>query len=555
MTALTARLFSGHESEVVELLDTLGEAITIRDETDTLVYANRAALRHLGFESLAELQEQSLPALMDEYVVHDEHGRRLSIEDIPSVRLLHGETPEPLLIHSVHRATGEARWELLKAAVLRDTRGQPSIAVTVIEDLTAVKTAEVHMRLLSESGRIFASSLDPEQTLRNVAEVAVPDLADWCIVDLLDPQGRPHHVASAHRDPERRTLVEALRQADRDELDGDSIVGQVISTGDARLLADGTDERLGALGHSAHGRQGPELAIRSAIVAPMRIRARTIGVMTFGTSESRRELRDEDLDVAVQLAGRAAVALENSRLQATLTGISDTLQQSLLPRALPKIPGWEIAALYRPAGRDQRIEVGGDFYEVIPTDSAALALIGDVTGHGVTAAALTASMRAGARFASRLEPHPAAILERLDEELRQRTGTTLCTALCARLAEGEMVLSSAGHPPALLADQAGQVSEVNSSGPLLGAFADARWREESVSVSPGELVLLYTDGVTETMGIAERFGALRLKRLLSELAGAPPQRLLDALDAALSDFRDGEPADDVAALALRPLPS
>ena len=162
------------------------------------------------------------------------------------------------------------------------------------------------------------------------------------------------------------------------------------------------------------------LEIRSAMAVAMRVRARTVGVMTFCTCGSQRKLTPDDLKLAEQLAARAAIAVENSRLHTTLAAVAETLQQSLLPNDLPEVPGWEIAALYRPAGASQRIEVGGDFYEVFNADSASFALIGDITGHGVTAATLTGLMRSGARFVSRLEPQPAAILHRLDEELRQR---------------------------------------------------------------------------------------------------------------------------------------
>ncbi len=144
--------------------------------------------------------------------------------------------------------------------------------------------------------------------------------------------------------------------------------------------------------------------------------------------------------------------------------------------------------------------MGGDFYEVFDAGPASIALIGDVTGHSVTAATVTALMRYGARFASRLEPQPAAILHRLDEELRRLSSQMLCTALCARLGPGELVLSSAGHPPALRVDADGRVTEAPVPGPLLGAFEDATWNEETVAVGPGDLVLLYTDGVTETAG-------------------------------------------------------
>ena len=114
-------------------------------------------------------------------------------------------------------------------------------------------------------------------------------------------------------------------------------------------------------------------------------------------------------------------------------------------------------------------------------------------------------------------------------------------------------MCSAGHPPALIVDRAGTVSEAPAPGPLLGAFADSIWQQEHVPVSDGELVLLYTDGVTETIGDTDRFGVGRLRRLLSEHADASPAQLLAVLDETLEEFRGGPATDDVAALALRPL--
>ena len=527
--------------------------MTIRDPSDQLVYANRAALRLLGYDTLEEVQSRGLDEIMSEYVVVDDDGKPVEMSDLPSVRLLQGKPAEPLLIHSLHRRSGQARWELLKAAALRNGDGQLVAAVTVIEDVTAVKTAEVHMRLLSESGRILASSLDYQQTLENVAQIAVATLADWCVVDLVDEDLSRGQVVVAHRDETRRELLSQLRELEPRQLEAESTLGRVVLTGTPELFSELPREHLVGLARSdEHLRLLLELEIRSAIVVPMRVPARTIGLMTFFTAQSGRRLDHEDVDVAAQLARRSAVAVENARLHTALMRVSKTLQRSLLPGELPDIPGWEVAALYRPAGAEQRTEVGGDFYEVFTAGPASLALIGDVTGRGVAAAALTALMRHGARFASRLEPLPAAILRRLDEELRQRLDGELCTALCARLYERELVLSSAGHPPALIVDAAGSVSETPEPGPLLGAFSDARWPQETVAVGPDQLVLLYTDGVTETTGPDERFGAARLRRLLSEHADLAPAQLLDRLDSELTEYRHGPPKDDVAALALRP---
>ena len=150
------------------------------------MYANRTALAHLGFESREQLQARSSRSIMDDYIVEDEHGKPLSIEDVPSVRLMYGRSAAPLLMRAVHRATGELHWNLLRATPLRNDDGDFIGAITVIEDVTAVKQAEVRTRVLAESGAMLASSLDYQQTLHHVANVAVPALADWCAVDLID---------------------------------------------------------------------------------------------------------------------------------------------------------------------------------------------------------------------------------------------------------------------------------------------------------------------------------------------------------------------------------
>jgi phosphoserine phosphatase RsbU/P len=149
-----------------------------------------------------------------------------------------------------------------------------------------------------------------------------------------------------------------------------------------------------------------------------------------------------------------------------------------------------------------------------------------------------------------MEPQPAAILGRLNEFLTQRPGDSLCTVLCAQVRGDHVVLSSAGHPPALIVSSGGRVREAPTSGPLLGAFADSTWPEEVLAVDR-DLILMYTDGVTETVGRHERFGSARLRSLLSEYAEASPAELLAGLDEAVQDFSATALRDDVAALALR----
>ncbi len=551
-SSLAARL-AGDASIFTELLEILGEAITIRDATGAIVYANRAALEHMGFDSLEELRRRSSRSIMDDYIVEDENGEPLTMEDVPSVRMMRDKPAEPLLMRTVNRVTGELHWNLLKATALRAENGSFLGAITVIEDLTAVKTAEVRTRILAESGRILSASLDYQKTLRNVANIAVPALADWCAVDLFDAENRREHVVTAHRDPAKQQLARRLRELEPGDLDADHALGRVLCSGVSELHPEVTDEQL-ALGARSeeHLNLLRELGMRSVAIVPLQVPDRTIGLMTLVTAESRRRLDVEDLALAEQLGRRAAIAVENSRLHTTLARVAHTLQQSLLPDQLPDLPGWEAASLYRPADTEQRIDVGGDFYQFFDNEGTWFGLLGDVTGKGVAAASLTALMRHGARFAGRAEPQPGAILSRLDEALRQQPTNALCTALCFRLHDDQVVISSAGHPPAMIVDGRGRIREAPSPGPLLGAFPDAQWPEQVILVGPDELVLIYTDGVVETRGASDRFGTDRLRALLIEHAGRGPQEVLDRLDETLNAFRRGAGRDDVLALALKP---
>jgi serine phosphatase RsbU (regulator of sigma subunit) len=180
-------------------------------------------------------------------------------------------------------------------------------------------------------------------------------------------------------------------------------------------------------------------------------------------------------------------------------------------------------------------------------------LLGDVTGKGVEAAALTSLVRHGARFLSRYERSPSRILAGLNEALREQRGLLLCTAMCVRLENDRAIVASAGHPPALVVRDDGRLREIGAAGPLLGAWSMASSPDRPVPIAPDETLFLYTDGVIDTRGEYGRFGMRRLKRTLCEHAGKPPDRLLSELESALERFQVGAQADDTAVLALRPV--
>jgi serine phosphatase RsbU (regulator of sigma subunit) len=272
--------------------------------------------------------------------------------------------------------------------------------------------------------------------------------------------------------------------------------------------------------------------------------------MTLVMSESRRRFDREDLEFAEQLAGRAAMAVDNALLYRARAQIAETLQRSLLPERVPAIPGWNVATLYRPAGAELELEVGGDFYDFVELDDGWLVIIGDVTGKGLQAATLTSLARHCARFQCRIDARPSAVLRAIDEALVEHGSLSLCTALCLRLAPDGIVACSGGHPMPIVVGRDGELRESGRPGILLGIPGAAVRADEPLVLDDGETLFVYTDGVTDARGADGRLGDERMRDLLRAHAGSPPGALLAAIDAELAAFRVGPQADDAAAVAL-----
>ncbi len=544
------RALAGSEQRLQAIVDSLAEAITIRGRDDRIVYANKAALARLGMSSTAELAAADPRALMGSYTTFDERGRPIDMDDLPSVRLLRGEDPEPLLMRTVDPRDGHEAWVLLKATAVRDPEGRVESAVTIIEDVTVSKRLQLRNEFLARAATLLASSLDYEQTLQNVAGLAVPQLADWCGVDLIDEDGRRQPVAVAHVDPARVELAARLRRYEPEHMEPDRGIGRVIATGEPMLYNDIPEELLEAAASDEHHLELlREVGMRAVLLVPMKIRGRTIGTISLVSAESGRTFVPDDVEFAEQIAERAALAVENARLYSERANIARTLQASLLPEALPELSEWEVAAMYRPAAVEG--EVGGDFYDLWEVDGDWLMMIGDVTGKGVRAAAVTSLVRHTAWAASEFDSRPAHLLERVNAALRRRPGLSVCTALCVHISRSQVTIASGGHPlPWLLG--AGEAKEIGSHGTLLGAFANARWPEQTFTLGLGESLVAITDGVTDTRGPGEeRFGTERLRELLGALSAESPAAIRERLVAELERFQVGAQADDTALVAMR----
>jgi GAF domain-containing protein len=530
------------------ILGALTEAVTVHDANGRMEYANPAAAKLLGLPGMHEVLTAEPGKLTARFDIRDADGRPVPDRELPGPRVIRGESPEPLLTQSVYRATGERRWLLTTATPLPDENGQV-LAVNVIQDVTEQHEAALRRQFLAATGDALSSSLDYEETLQRVARLAVPQLADWCAVELPDERGTMQQVALAHVDPERVDQARALRE--RYPPDPDAPIGSyaVMRTREPMLMPEIPDELLVEAAQDAeHLEAIRALSIRSGMSVPMITAGQVLGVMTFVLSQGGRVYGEDDLAFARELAARAAVAIENARLYTERSDVAHTLQASLLPEELPEVPGWRLAADYRPGERGS--EVGGDFYDVFAVEDGHMALLGDVTGKGVAAAALTSLVRHTAKTAAAFDSRPAAVLRVVNRALRQRPRIAPVTMLCASLHGDELKLAVGGHPLPLL-KRAGRPSEkIGCTGLLLGAVDEYPAAEEvTLRMEPGDVLLLFTDGVTDTPGATCRFGDARLRAAVDAAPGEPAA-LLAAVYAALDAFAEGGGLDDRAMLAL-----
>ncbi len=501
---LTSEL-SAAERQLELALDGLAEAVTVTDAAGRSVYANNAAVELLRLDSAQQLIDATPGEMMDLFEVSDEDGNPVGLEQLPGFRVRAGEPdPEPLLVRNVVKATGEERWLLNKATTITDAAGRIVRVVNVIEDLTVVKRTELEQRLLAAASDALASSLDYEQTLQRVADVAVPMLADWCGVELPGSDGVVRSVAAAH----------------------------------------GTQVR-----DAAHLEQLRASGVASLVV-PLTAGSEMLGTLTLVRTDPRRRFDARDRQLAEELGRRAGTAVLNARLYTERSAIAATLQRGLRPPELRASAGFEVATHYRAAGEFD--EVGGDFYDAFPAEDGWMVVIGDVTGHGAGAAALTALARYTLRSAGQLTGDPARAAQQLNATLRDLPRLSLCSAVCAYLRADPVAmvtLANCGHPrPLLLRDAA--IRELGEPGPIAGAFDDGEWARTSVELRAGDTLLLCTDGVVDMVGGDGRFGEERLHAAL-RAAPSDPHALIAHIAAELDAFQQGDQRDDTALVALR----
>ena len=382
---------------------------------------------------------------------------------------------------------------------------------------------------LAEASELLAQSLDVNLTMALIPQLVVPRLGQWCAVHTTDAWGRLQLAAATHAE--------------------ESALAQLHAT-----LAEPGPESLLARLEEASRLGTPVMfgAPMEGYAVPLVARGARLGTLAVGRHSKHRHDADE-VAVLEDVARRAALAIDNARIHDERHRVARTLQASLLPPALPRVDGIGFAAEYVPTGS----EVGGDFYDVIPSGSDQwLVVVGDVSGKGVQAATVTGLVRDVIRILVDDGKALSEILWRVNRTLVQRGGGRYCTLAMAsvtRQVNGTLgvCLYLAGHDRAVLVRADGKTSFVGEGGTALGLLETITSPDVSITLESGDSLIFYTDGVTERRRGRELFGSSRLREASAPLAGYPADVMAARLRSTTINFSVEEPRDDIAILVLR----
>lgn len=437
----------------------------------------------------------------------------------------------------------------LARAVAEQARGDAEHAQAEAE------RAQGRLALMAEATSALIATLDMSELLDLLAGLCAPALADWVFVTLLDEYGQVSEFASRHRDG-RDDELDEFASLHVMHLGAGSPSRRSMATSRPVLLADLTPETLaevftypGAL--EAFQRLGGE----QVLTVPMVARRRTLGAIALIRAQGSPRFSQDDVDLAADLGGRAALAIDNVRLYQREHSVADTLQRSLLP-VLGDIPGIESAAHYVSAS--QAADVGGDFYDLLHLPDGSIGIVvGDVVGHDVAAAAAMGHQRGVVRACiwEAEDADPREVLTRVDRLVQGLRVASLATMVYARALRPEapgrpwrLHVANAGHPPMLLRMPDGSVRVLAEiTGMLVGVDVSTDRTTVSLDVPPGSTLLAYTDGLIERPGEDMDDGIHELcERIADAPPGAGPRELCDAAVSGGLDHRD-----DVALIAVR----
>ena len=544
------------EARVARILESIPTAFFSLDRTWRFGYVNAEAERVLA-HTRDELVGRGLWDLFPAAVgsVFERHYRDAMEEGLPAS--FEAYYPAPL-----------DRWYEVRAWPNPD--GLSVYFVDITARRNAQRSAEEAAARAALTARVtaeLAETLEAEDAVARLAQLVVPALADWCVVTVVgesepgNGRRRLRDVGSWHDDQDLRPLVSryaALRLA---SLKDEAFLNRALLTSEVITIPEAARKNIHDVLHPGEARDLLDsLDPGSACVLPMRARGRTVGALSLFNGPERPPISPEDLVNAVEVAGRAGLALDNSRLYREQRQLAEGFQRSLLTQP-PEPDHLQITVRYEPAA--EAAKVGGDWYDAfMQQDGATVLVIGDVVGHDTAAAAAMGQLRSMLRgIGVTSGSAPAELLQQVDKALRALQSDTIATAVVARIEQTEDELrrgvthvrwSNAGHPEPMIINPDGSIAVMAGVRPdiLLGVRPEARRVESEITLDRGATVLLYTDGLVERRDKGLREGMAQLRDTLEELARL--DLTLDELcDEVIARMLPPHPADDVALVAVR----
>lgn len=405
------------------------------------------------------------------------------------------------------------------------------------------------LALLYRISQAFNSSLDLEQVLNRVMdEVIASTRAERGFVMLRGADDQLAFVAA--RGMDQRTLDQPEFQISR------GVVERVAREGKPQLTSDAQSD-----GWLSARTSVVIFGLRSILCVPLQFKGATIGVIYVDNRLQAGIFLPADLELLTSIAASAAIAIENARLYRLAVDkgrmerelqVAREVQASLLPRHTPQIEGWEFAAFWQPAR-----EVAGDFYDFIPGDRLGV-VIADVSDKGMPAALFMALSRSIVRASVAHIHQPAEGISQANRLIcADATNGMFVTLFYAQLdpVTGELVYVNAGHnPPLLLRAGSGELIELERTGMVLGIHESGPYDQRSVTLNAGDLILFYTDGVTDALDTqGNEFGLDHLRRMLLDHRGASATELAATLDRTLAEFGGAVRYDDITVVVAKRL--
>ncbi|NEC68354.1 SpoIIE family protein phosphatase [Streptomyces sp. SID9727] len=539
------------------VLDGTTAGVGVFDTELRYVYVNPSLVRHNGLPPAAHIGRRPGE------VMPDIDAR----EDLMRAVLADGRAREVTSSGRLPAASGTARVYWHGAYHRLEVDGRVAGVVGIVLEVMAddeqrrLAQAQRHLSLLDSANTRIGTTLDMDTTCAELADLVVPGLADIAAVEVFPPDVAPP-VRPAPPDVVRlrRAAMSAVRglsgEVDRFGVAGDYIdyqeeasVSRCLATNQPVVEDISDDERLSRSAPTPERLAAyRELGLHSAVAVPISVRGAPIGVLGLLRAGGSPVFSDDDVVVARELAGRAAVHLDHARRFTHEHTIALELQRSLLSEPRPPHPHIEVATRYLPA--DRSVLVGGDWFDVIPLpDGRHLKAMGDVMGHGVEAAVAMSHYRSLLRLLADEELPPHRILEQLDRMV-ERSGidrAATCLLAVVNADGGQCEVASAGHLPPVFLDPGSvgtRICDVPAAPPLGTGFGG--YRSTVMECGPGTVLFMYTDGLVERRGEDIDTCVARL----GELALPDNGDLETFLDRVLERFGPNA-EDDIAVMASR----